>query len=175
MRLQKSLVQFMTRLHSLSLLLHLLALAMWLGGIAFFLIVFGPAVHELKPVLGLKLLNRGRMTFEALSWTAIGLLFLTGILNLVMRSQMTGAHLGNVYLTILSVKLLLFLAMLVHHALQVFKYGPKISALTNNAAITIDSWPEPLRTHWQKWFMFLKINATIGPIATLLGLALVRR
>ncbi len=62
----------MTRLHSLSLLLHLLALAMWLGGIAFFLIVFGPAVHELKPVLGLRLLNRGRMTFEALSWTGIG-------------------------------------------------------------------------------------------------------
>src|SRR5918995_1737985 len=144
MRLQKSLVQFMTRLHSLSLLLHLLALAMWLGGIAFFLIVFGPAVHELKPVLGLKLLNRGRITFEALSWTAIGLLFLTGILNLVMRSQMTGAHLGNVYLTILSVKLLLFLAMLVHHALQVFKYGAKIAALTNDATIAIESWPEPL-------------------------------
>ena len=90
MRLQKSLVQFMTGLHSLSLLLHLLALAMWLGGIAFFLIVFGPAVHELKPVLGLRLLNQGRITFEALSWTAIGLLFLTGILNLVMRSDMTG-------------------------------------------------------------------------------------
>ena len=165
----------MTRLHSLSLLLHLLALAMWLGGIAFFLIVFGPAVHELKPVLGLKLLNRGRMTFEALSWTAIGLLFLTGILNLVMRSEMTAGDLGRYYLTILSVKLLLFLAMLVHHALQVFKYGPKIAALTNDAVIAIESWPEPLRAHWQKWFMFLKINATIGPIATLLGLALVRR
>jgi putative copper export protein len=175
MRPQKSLVQFMTRLHSLSLLLHLLALGMWLGGIAFFLIVFGPAVHELKPLLGLKLLNRGRISFEALSWTAIGLLFLTGILNLAMRSDMTAGDVGQYYLTILSVKLLLFVAMLVHHTLQVFKYGPKIAVLTNDAATTVDSWPEPLRMHWQKWFMFLKINATIGPIATLLGLALVRR
>ena len=165
----------MTQSYSLSLLLHLLALAIWLGGIAFFLIVFGPAVHELEPALGLKLLNRGRITFEAVSWMAIGLLILTGILNLVLRSEMTGAHLGEYYLTILSVKLLLFVAMLVHHALQVFKYGPKIAALTNDAAMTRDSWPEPLRAHWQKWFMLLKINATIGPIATLLGLALVRR
>jgi putative copper export protein len=165
----------MTRLHSLSLLLHLVALAMWLGGIAFFLIVFGPAVHELKPLLGLNLLNRGRMTFEALSWTAIGLLFLTGILNLTLRSDMTAGDVGQYYLTILSAKLVLFVAMVVHQALQVFKYGPRIAALTDEAATTLDSWPEPLRAHWQKWFMFLKINATIGPIATLLGLALVRR
>ena len=165
----------MTRLHSLNLLLHLVALAMWLGGIAFFLIVFGPAVHELKPVLGLNLLNRGRMTFEVLSWTGIGLLVLTGLLNLVLRSEMTAGDLGQHYLAILSVKLVLFVAMVIHQALQVFKYGPKIAALTNDAAMTIDTWPEPLRSHWQKWFMFLKINATIGPIATLLGLALVRR
>jgi putative copper export protein len=165
----------MTRLHSLSLLLHLLALAMWLGGIAFFLIVFGPAVHDLKAGLSLKLLNRGRMTFEWLSWTAIGLLFLTGILNLVLRSQTTGAHLGQYYLTILSIKLLLFVAMLVHHALQVFKYGAKIASLTDRAAITTDSWPEALRADWQRWFILLKINATIGPIATLLGMALVKR
>ena len=165
----------MTQLHSVSLLVHLLALAMWLGGIAFFLIVFGPAVHDLKAGLGLRLLNRGRMTFELLSWTAIVLLFLTGMLNLVLRSQTTGAGLGQYYLTILSVKLLLFVAMLVHHALQVFRYGPKIAAKTNQAAITAASWPEALRADWQKWFMLLKINATIGPIATLLGLALVRR
>jgi putative copper export protein len=165
----------MARLHSLSLLLHLLALAMWLGGIAFFLIVFGPAVHELKPVLGLRLLNRGRMIFEALSWTGIGLLLLTGIVNLVLRSDMTAGDVGQHYLAIFSVKLVLFVAMVTHQALQVFKYGPKITALTNDSAMTIDSWPEPLRSHWQKWFMFLKINATIGPIATLLGLALVKR
>jgi hypothetical protein len=65
--------------------------------------------------------------------------------------------------------------MLVHHALQVFRYGPKIAALTNDAAKTSESWREPLRAHWQKWFVLLKINATIGPVATLLGLALAKR
>ena len=115
------------------------------------------------------------MIFEALSWTGIGLLVLTGILNLVLHSETTAGDLGQHYLAILSVKLVLFAAMVIHQALQVYKYGPKIAALTNDAAMTIDTWPEPLRSLWQKWFMFLKINATIGPIATLLGLALIRR
>jgi hypothetical protein len=35
-------------------------------------------------------------------------------------------------------------------------------------------WPEPLLSQWQKWFMLLKINAGIGPIVTLLGLALIK-
>lgn len=162
-------------LHSSSLLLHLVALAMWPGGVVFFLIVFGPAVHEVKPVLGLKLLNRGRISFEAVSWAAIALLLITGIINLVLRGETTGGHLGQNFLLILAIKLSLFLAMLVHHALQVFKYGPKIAELTSRTAGSLDSWPEPLRTHWQKWFTLLKINAALAPIVTLLGLALVQR
>ena len=119
----------MTRLHSVSLLLHLIALAMWLGGIAFFLIVFGPAVHELKAGLGLRLLNRGRSTFEV---TVVD----SDRAVISYRDTEPGPAQPNdaaltwdeYYLTILSVKLLLFVAMLVHHALQVFKYGPKIAA-----------------------------------------------
>jgi putative copper export protein len=157
-----------------SLLLHLIALALWLGGIAFFLIVFGPAVHELTPGIGIRVLNRGRIAFEAVSWAAIGLLLITGIINLILQSRMTGVQLGQYYVGILSIKLLLFLAMLIHHFLQVFKYGPKIVTLTSQADAQSAVWPEPLRTHWEKWFMLLKINATLGPIVTFLGLALVK-
>ncbi|MGH7827111.1 MAG: hypothetical protein ACREQ7_18295 [Candidatus Binatia bacterium] len=160
--------------HTLSLLLHIIALALWLGGIAFFLIVFGPAVHQLNPGIGIKVLNHGRIAFEAVSWAAIGLLLVTGIVALILQSQMTGAGLGRYYVVILSIKLLLFFAMLVHHFLQVFKYGPKIDALTPQTAAGSSVWPEPLRGHWEKWFMLLKINATLGPIVTFLGLALVK-
>ena len=161
--------------HNFSLLMHLIALAMWLGAILFFLIVYGPAVHQLKPELGLELLNRGRINFEALSWVAIGLLLLTGTSNLVLRSQSVGGHLGQQYLTVLGIKLSLFVAMLVHHALQVFKYGPKIAFSMAATSGATETWPEPLHAHWSKWFMLLKINATLGPIATLLGLALISR
>jgi putative copper export protein len=160
--------------HSFTLLLHIIGLALWLGSIAFFLIVFGPAVHDLEPAIGIKVLNHGRIAFEAVSWSAIALLLVTGIAALVLQSQMTGTHLGRPYVVVFSIKLLLFVAMLAHHFLQVFKYGPKIVALTSQADAQSSIWPQPLRTQWEKWFMLLKINATLGPIITFLGIALVK-
>ena len=164
----------MTSWHTLSLLLHLVALALWLGGIVFFLIVFAPAVHELEPGIGIQALNRGRIALEAVSWAGIGLLLITGMANLLLRNQATGVPQGEFYMIVLSVKLLLFFAMLVHHCLQVFKYAPQIASLTAQTSAGISSWPEPLRSLWQKWFMLLKINAGLGPIVTMLGLALVK-
>jgi putative copper export protein len=164
----------MTTWDTLSVLVHIVALGLWLGGIAFFLVVFGPAVHQLEPAIAINVLNKGRITFEAISWTAIILLLLTGTINLLLQSQMTGAKFGRYYLTILAVKLVLFVAMLAHHALQVFKYAPKIALFSAQANGSATGWPEPLRACWRKWFTLLKINATLAPIVTLLGLALVR-
>jgi hypothetical protein len=31
-----------------------------------------------------------------------------------------------------------------------------------------------LLTHWRKWFLLLKINAALGPVVTLLGVALIK-
>lgn len=158
-------------LHTLGLFLHLIALALWLGGMAFFLIVFGPAAQTLSPGTSLKVLNRGRAQFEALSWAGIGLLFITGILNLSLRAQTT--PLGEFYIALLGVKLLFFIAMVIAHAAQVFKYGPKITALTEEVADNAEFWPESLHSYWTKWFTLLKVNATLGPITTLFGLALI--
>jgi len=162
----------MSSWHILSLWLHLIALAFWLGGIVFFLIVFAPAVRELNPGTGIRALNQGRMNLEAMSWPAIALLLVTGIINLILRKQ--GGPDGEFYTTILSIKLFLFFAMLIHHALQVFKYAPDIVTLTEKVPSEINSWPEPLLSLWQKWFTLLKINAGIGPVVTLLGLALIK-
>ena len=164
----------MTPWHALSLLLHLVALALWLGGIVFFLVVFGPAVRQLTPATAIKALNQGRLALEAVSWAGIALLMITGMVNLILRNQETAAHLGQQYMILMSIKLLLFIAMLIHHSLQVFKYGPKIVTSTFDAGADGTAWPEPLHTHWRKWFTLLKINAALGPIAVLLGVALTK-
>ena len=158
--------------HTLSLLLHLVALALWLGGIGFFLAAFGPAVNALEAGAAMRSLNQGRVAFEGVAWTGITLLMLTGGVNLVLRSQFTGAHLGQTYMIILAIKLFLFVAMLVHHTLQVFKYGPKIAALTREIPADGAVWPAPLRAHWQKWFILLKLNAGLGLVVMLLGVLL---
>lgn len=160
--------------YTLNALVHLVALALWLGGIGFFLVVFGPAVHQLEPGTGLRSLDRGRLAFESLSWLAIGLLLLTGIASVVLRSHASSLPLAQSYMLGLSIKLLLFVAMLVHHCLQVFKYGPKLAAMTTQAPARIAAWPEELRGQWQRWFTLLKINATLGPVVVLMGLMLSR-
>ena len=164
----------MSSWYTLSLLFHLFGLALWLGGIAFFLVVFGPAVHNLQPGLGLRTLNHGRFSLEAMSWVGIGLLLVSGIINLILRNQEPSTPQDNFYTIALAVKLFLFVAMVVHHCLQVFKYGPKIASLTADLPAVTDSWPEPLLTHLRKWFLLLKINAALGPVVTLLGIALIK-
>jgi uncharacterized membrane protein len=162
----------MTAFYTLTLLLHLVAFAMWIGGIVFFLVVLGPAVHELEPAVAIRTLNRGRLGLETISWIAIGLLLITGIAHLALRDS--GAATGGSYLVLLGIKLVIFFAMVGHHGLQVFKYGPRIAAQTAaaNAAVTV--WPDQLLADWRRWFLLIKINATLGPLAVLLGLALTR-
>ena len=170
----REIILSVTTWYSLSLLIHLLALALWLGGIVFFLVVLGPAVHELEPRIAIATLNQGRLGLEAASWIAIGLLLLTGFLNLAARVPPTGAGLSESYGVFLGIKLFVFAAMVVHHCLQVFKYAPVISGLTAQLPQGAASWPEPLLFHWRRWFFLLKINAALGPIAVLFGLALAK-
>ena len=164
----------MTTWYSFSLLIHLIALALWVGGIVFFLIVLGPAVQELEPGIAITTLNQGRLGLETASWIAIGLLLLTGIFNLLARAVFTGTELSESYGIIFGIKLFVFGAMVVHHCLQVFKYAPAISDLTAKTPQALNAWPEPLLAHWRRWFLLLKINAALAPIAVLLGLALVK-
>jgi putative copper export protein len=163
-----------TTLYSLSSLIHLIALALWLGGIVFFLVVLGPAVHELEPRIAVTTLNQGRLGLETASWIAIGLILLSGILNLVVRAPAAGAGLSESYGMLLGVKLFVFGAMVAHHCLQVFRYAPAIASLSSALPPAMPSWPEPLLSHWRRWFLLLKINAALGPIAVLLGLALAK-
>ncbi|OGQ91482.1 MAG: hypothetical protein A2253_06450 [Deltaproteobacteria bacterium RIFOXYA2_FULL_55_11] len=183
-------------LHSLSLWLHVISLGLWIGGIVFFLFVFGPAVHALPPATAIRVLDRGRRSFQSLSWIAIGLLVITGTCNLIFRGAGSQWQFGSAYYSILAIKLFLFLAMLLHQSFQTFKYAPEIAALTaqistdiqsrfdpaqssteahsKSRAELVEAWPEPLSAHWKKWFLLLKINATLGPIVLLLGLGLSR-
>jgi len=164
----------MTAWYSLSLLIHLIAMSLWLGGIVFFLVVSGPAVHELEAKIAIKTMNQGRIGLEKISWTAVVLLLLTGIINLLLRHQMAAETLSESYGVLLATKLFLFGAMAMHHGLQVFKYAPRIASLTADLPANADSWPEPLLAHWRRWFLLLKINAGLGPVAVLLGLALAK-
>jgi uncharacterized membrane protein len=164
----------MTFWHTFSLFFHLVGLALWLGTITFFLVVFGPIANDLQPRTGARTLNQGRISLEAVSWVGVALLLITGIINLLLRYRAPSVPPGHFYTMVLAIKLFLFVAMLVHHSLQVFKYAPKIASMTAQLPADTDSWPEPLLTQWRKWFLLLKINAALGPVVVLLGVALIK-
>ena len=158
----------------LNLWLHLFSLALWIGGITFFLFAFGPAVRTMAPATGVQVLDKGRRSLQTLSWIAINLLLISGFFNLIFRGAEGGFQLGSLYYSILAIKLFLFLAMIFHHFLQAFKYAPEIASLTAQTRQDVQAWPEPLLAHWKRWFLLLKINATLGVVVLLLGLALPR-
>jgi hypothetical protein len=139
----------------------------------FFLVVFAPATNQLEPGIAIRVLDDGRKKLEGISWVGIGVLFVTGAANLIFR-QTSGTGLSQFYIIVLSIKVLMFGAMVYHHALQVFKYAPTIAAMTAATPENTLSWPEPLRAHWQKWLILLKINATLGPMGTVMGLVLLK-
>jgi putative copper export protein len=163
----------MTSWHTVNLLLHLVAFAMWIGAMVFFLIVMGPAVHEMEPNIAIRTMDRGRIGLEAISWIGIGILFVTGIANLVLRNSAIASQSGA-YMVLLGGKLFIFIAMTVHHCLQVFKYAPRIAQQTAALESNTTVWPETLLSDWRRWFMLLKLNAGLGPLAVLLGLALAK-
>ena len=161
----------MTTWYTVNLLVHLVAFAIWIGAMVFFLIVIGPAVHEMEPNIAIRTMNRGRIGLEAISWIGIGLLFATGIVNLAVRNP-ANATSGGAYMLLLGAKLFVFMAMTVHHCLQVFKYAPRIARQTAALNSSATVWPEALLSDWRRWFVLLKLNAGLGPLAVLLGLAL---
>lgn len=161
-------------LQTLNQWIHIISLSLWLGGIIFFLFVFFPAAQSLPPRPGMDVLNRGQRYFQTLSWIAIGLMLITGTVNFVLRGDAAGFALGQSYYLILGTKLFLFLAMVLHHCFQVFKYAPRIASLSAPTEPHNSNWPEDLLSQWRGWLLLLKINAALGPIVLLLGIGLTK-
>jgi putative copper export protein len=167
-------VRLLILLQTVNQWIHIVSFSVWIGSILFFLFVFAPSAHSLPPKPGIDILNRGRRSFQTLSWIAINLLLITGIFNFVFRGIPTGFAFGPSYYQILGIKLLLFLAMFLHHGFQTFKYAPRIALLSAQTTPDTSTWPEDLLYLWRKWFILQKINATLGPIVLLLALGLAK-
>jgi uncharacterized membrane protein len=163
----------MLPLQTFATLIHVIAFALWVGVMVFFLVVIGPAANALEPRVAIQTLNRARGGLETLSWIAIGLLLMTGVFNLVQRFSALRFAPGEFYTVILAIKLFVFGAMLALHCLQTFRYAPEIARLTAQLSEQSNHWPGTLLDQWRRWFLLLKINAALGPVAVLLGLNLI--
>ncbi len=132
------------------LFIHLFAAVFWLGEMLFVGFVLGPVSRKMDAAERAALFRAiGRMSLP-LAWGAIGLLLVTGVLNLVLMgiplgSLLTGAFYATGFGFWLGVKLLGVLAMLLVSAYHDFVVGRRANRVRREIAALGGRAPEALR------------------------------
>ena len=122
----------MPLLYHLNVTLHVLAALVWLGGMFFLGLVGAPALRAVEPAsLRQSLFHALGLRFRAVGWACIGLLVVTGTLNLHYRGWLhwdgvlaTGAFWRTAAGSALAVKLSAVTVMVALSAIHDFHLGP---------------------------------------------------
>lgn len=151
--------------YHLNVYVHVLAAIVWLGGMLFLAAVGAPVLRQVEPPeLRARLFRKLGEQFRWVGWLSIGVLVLTGILNLHFRGLLTrevwtGLEFWTTrYGMVLGAKIGLVVAMLAVQAVHDFWLGPAASRATARSR-------EALR--------FRRNAAWLARINALLGLALI--
>jgi copper resistance protein D len=116
-------------LYLLSVTLHLTAAVFWIGGMFFLGIVGAPLLRREDPETRRRLFDALGLRFRAFAWWAIGLMVVTGVVNLWTVGRlpllMEPAFWRTGYGTALAWKLGLVVAMLSLAAMHDFWIGPR--------------------------------------------------
>jgi uncharacterized membrane protein len=162
-------------LYLLSVWLHILTAAVWLGGMLFLVLVLLPVVRrpEYQKSAGM-LFHAAGLRFRGVGWIGFGLLILTGVVNLAYR-QITWATLTTAafwqgpFGRTLGWKLLLVAITLLASAYHDFYAGPRATAAWQ--ADPTSSEAQRLRKQ-ASWFG--RLNLLLGLAIVLLAVALTR-
>lgn len=124
-------------LYFLNVTIHVLAAMLWLGGMFFLGAVGAPLLRQVEPpALRAELFGRLGSRFRSVGWPTIGVLLITGVVNLHYRGVLSWSVLGDAafwgtrYGTTLAWKLGLVVFMVVSSAVHDFVLGPAATRLT---------------------------------------------
>lgn len=159
-------------MYYLNVSLHVLAAIFWLGGMFFLAVVGAPVLRGIDPpALRARLFGELGRRFRAVGWGLIGVLLVTGVLNLrflglldpdvLASSDFWATSLGRALLW----KLVAVGAMLLFSAMHDFVLGPAASRLQAGSA-------EAGRARrWASWLARLNALAGIGVVLAAVRLA----
>lgn len=162
-------------LYLLSVWLHILTAAVWIGGMIFLVAVLLPVIRRAEyRGHAADLLHITGVRFRWLGWICLGLFVLTGIVNLAYRGfQWADVWNGTLWSgwfgSVLGVKLLLVALIFAMSAVHDFVIGPQTTAMIARDP----SHPRTLRMRRAaSWFG--RLNLVVGLIVVMLGVMLVR-
>jgi len=163
----------MSPAYQVNITVHLLAAMFWLGGMFFFALVGAPALRGLsEPRLRAELFRRLGERFRMAGWIAIGVLLVTGTLNLWFRGMLTWSVLGRAgfwttpFGRSLGWKLTAVTAMLVVSLLHDFVTGPAASRLAPGSP---EANAARRRAAW-----LARLNAALGIVVVIAAVRLAR-
>lgn len=160
-------------LYHLNVTLHLLAALLWLGGMLFLGVVGAPVLRQIEPpALRAALFRDLGLRFRGVGWAAIGVLLVTGVVNLWFRGVLrwdifsTPHFWATPFGHALAWKLTAVTTMILVSAVHDFILGPAASAARAGT-------PEALRM--RRWAALLaRANAFVGLIVVLAAVRLAR-
>jgi putative copper export protein len=151
--------------------LHVLAALVWVGGMLFLGLVGAPVLRRVEPAsLRARLFRDLGRAFRPVGWAAIGVLLVTGVLNLRFVGALgrlgEAAFWSAPYGRTLACKLLAVAAMIVGSALHDFVLGPRAGRLDAGS-------PAALRARSRAAWL-ARINAAVAVIVVIAAVRLAR-
>lgn len=163
----------MRSLYILNVTIHILAAFLWLGGMLFFALVSAPVLRRLEsPELRSRVFREIGEQFRWVGWACIGVMLVTGVLNLWFAGFLSGESLlstefwSTPYGRTLGGKLGAVLVMVVVSALHDFVLGPRATRLTPGT-------PEAAAFR-RRAVLLARVNAVLGVIVVWAAVLLAR-
>ena len=149
-----------------ALWLHIAAIALWVGGLFAVSFVMVPVLKQGagSPEKAAALFTRGLERFQRISRELLLVILLTGIFNLANAGMARGFSFGAQYLTMLGIKVGLFVTIAAIQLWQSLRLAPAIQAAA--------SIPETSSGLYRRFLLTSLLNLGLGAAAVLLGLRL---
>ena len=159
---------------TLILWLHLGAAAIWIGGMFFTASILLPLLQRPTsfPIELSETIARTVRRFQNISWEAAGIIFLTGIFNLINAGLVNNFNFSTAYARLVGIKLILLITIIAVQSFQSYRVLPEVfSALatpTDPMSLRPDSVDRP-----RKRAMYLSIlNIVLAAMVIYMGLVL---
>jgi len=153
--------------------IHVLAALVWLGGMFFLAIVGAPVLRAVEPPeLRQRLFDALGYRFRSVGWTALGVLIVTGVLNLYFRGTLNPAVWGDPRFwrtpwgVALTFKLAALVVMLVVEGYHDFVLGPRAGRAVPGSAAAL-----AMR---RRASLYARVSAICGLVIVLAAIRLAR-